>query len=91
VATTLLAVSAAGVIAGMLVGLRARSVLAGVGAMLELWMAASLLRLTEDGSWAAIGTVAVLFTVRSMLSRALGAAAHFGPRSREVGSEKGPY
>jgi hypothetical protein len=83
VRTVVLLVSAAGVVAGMLVGLRARSVRAGVGTMLELWMAASLLRLSADTSWAAIGTVAVLFAVRSLLSRAFGASSRgAGPSER---------
>jgi hypothetical protein len=71
--TPALLVSAAGVIAGMLVGWAARSPRAGIGSMLELWMAASLLHLSESASWAAVGSAATLVAMRAMLGRTFAA------------------
>jgi hypothetical protein len=67
--TAVILVSAAGVIAGALVGLAARSLRAGVASMLELWTAAALWRLTEDASWTAIGTAGTLVAVRAVLGQ----------------------
>ena len=67
--TAVLLVSGGGTIAGALVGLASRSVRAGIASMLELWMAASLLRLSADESWASLGTVAAIATVRVVLAR----------------------
>jgi hypothetical protein len=69
-----LLVSCAGIVAGVLVGLAARSVRAGVASLLELWVAASLLHLTADASWAGVGTAAILVAVRTILVLAFGAS-----------------
>jgi hypothetical protein len=65
-------VSAMGVIAGALVALVARRVHTGLVTMLDLWTTASLLRLPDDASWSAIGTVAGLVALRKVVASVLG-------------------
>jgi hypothetical protein len=52
------------------VAFASRSVRPFIAAMLELWVAAGLLRLSADASWTAIGTAAALIAVRTLLARA---------------------
>lgn len=63
-----LAIAGIGVICGILVTTSTRSLRDGLLAMLELWVAGGLLRLSAESSWAAIGTAAVVILLRKVLS-----------------------
>jgi hypothetical protein len=66
-----LLVSVAGVVAGMAVGAARREARVGFAVMLELWTAASLLRLSVDATWLAIGASAMLVVLRKVAGTAL--------------------
>jgi hypothetical protein len=66
-----LLVSAMGVLGGALVAFVARRVHTGLVTMLDLWTTASLLRLPDDASWSAIGTVAGLVALRKVVASVL--------------------
>jgi hypothetical protein len=61
-----LIVSAAGVIAGLLIVLVCRKFFSAVAVVLELWMAAGLLNLAVDASWSALGAAASIVAIRTM-------------------------
>jgi hypothetical protein len=69
-----LALSAGGVVVGLLVGLVSRQASSAVAALLELWMAAGLLRLTADASWAALGSAASIVALRTIAKAAFRSA-----------------
>jgi hypothetical protein len=66
-----LIVSVAGVLAGLFVAMRARNLRAGVSVMLALWTAATLLRLSANASWPALGAAATLVSFRKLVGNAL--------------------
>jgi hypothetical protein len=68
-------VSAVGVVAGIASGLGARHVHVGLLVMLDLWTAASLLRVSVDGSWKSIGAAATLVALRKVVGTVLGRAS----------------
>jgi hypothetical protein len=72
-----LMVSAAGVIAGVLIVLLCRQFVSAVVVALELWMAAGLLHLAVDASWAALGTAAAIVAMRTIGKSALRSAQRF--------------
>jgi hypothetical protein len=67
--------SAAGVVAallGVLAAPRSRPrIQAGLGVMLDLWLAAALLELAGEPRWSTIGTSALLVTLRLLLRASL--------------------
>ena len=69
--TVVLMVSAAGVIAGILIVSLCRQFASAVAAALELWMAAGLLHLAVDASWAAVGSAAAIVAIRMIVKTAL--------------------
>ena len=71
---------AASTVLATLAAVRTRHVLAGVPLMLDFWIAAGLLRLTQNTSWTKIAAAATLIAIRKLVS--LGLA---GGRSRIPG------
>lgn len=73
-------------IAGILVGIAALAVfrqpLVALRVMLDLFVAASLLRLSVDLSWAAVAGTVVVIAVRQVLTRSL--ASDFGAALRSA-------
>ena len=69
-----LALSAAAVVAGLVIALWSRQASSAVGALLELLMAAGLLRLTTDASWSALGTAASFVAIRTLAKAAFRSA-----------------
>jgi hypothetical protein len=66
-----LLISAIGIVGGGAVALRTRSVYRGLRAMLELWTAATLLRLSEERSWTAIAGAAAIVLLRQVVGIAV--------------------
>lgn len=66
-----LVVVAGSVVLATAAALRTRNVLAGVPLMLELWIAAGLLRLTQDASWTKIAAAAALIAIRKVVGHGL--------------------
>ncbi len=62
-----LLVSALGVVAALLGAASAGDPRAGLWMMLDLWMAAGLLRLASAPTWSSIGGVAALILVRKLV------------------------
>ena len=62
-----LAVVAASIPIGLLVAIVSRRVGAGIPAMLDLWIAAGLLRLSYTSSWSAIAGAAALIAIRKVV------------------------
>ncbi len=73
-----LLVSAAGVVTGVLVALSTRRLLDGLPVMLELLLAAGLLRLALLDSWVAIVSVALVVVVRKLAVSGIRLAASAG-------------
>lgn len=65
--TAALAVSAAGVIAGVVTFVGMRRISSALAATLELWTAAGLLRLTADATWKAVAIAATLVLIRKLV------------------------
>ena len=67
--------TATGVIAALLgIGLAPRSkarIQAGLGVMLDLWLAAGLLQLAGEPRWSTVGTSAILVALRMLLRASL--------------------
>jgi hypothetical protein len=76
--TVVLMVSAAGVIAGLLIVFVCRQFASAVATALELWMAAGLLHLAVDASWAAVGSAAAIVAIRTIVKSALRSAGRHG-------------
>jgi hypothetical protein len=68
-------VTAAGVFAGVLIVLVCGQFVSAVGALLELLLAAGLLHLAVDASWAAVGSAASIAAIRTIGQRALRSAS----------------
>ena len=64
-------VSAFGVVAGLLVFGATRRLRLALSVLLELLTAAGLLRLSAEGSWAALGGAASIVFVRKLVTRSL--------------------
>lgn len=69
-----LMISAAGVFVGLLIVFLCRQFASAIAAALELWMAAGLLRLAVDASWAAVGSAAAIVAIRTVVKIALRSA-----------------
>jgi hypothetical protein len=63
-----LAIAAAGILAGMIVATRTRSLREGIRVALDLWTAAGLLKLAADASWSAIAVAAIVVALRHLIS-----------------------
>ncbi len=63
-----LAVAAAGIVAGVVVAMRTRSLREGIRVALDLWTAAGLLKLAADASWSAIAITAIVVALRHLIS-----------------------
>jgi hypothetical protein len=72
----------AGLGAGAVVLLATRQAMAAVGALLDLLLAAGLLRLAGDPSWTAVSTAAAIVLLR----RLIGVGLRAGARSRSYSS-----
>ena len=66
-----LVVVGASVLLGAIAALRTRNILAPLPLMLDLWIAAGLLRLTQSTSWTKIAAAAVLIAIRKLVGTAL--------------------
>lgn len=62
-----LAFAAAGLVALFLAGIVTRNPRSGLPIMLELWMAAGLLRLSDDPSWEAVALAAIVVGIRTLV------------------------
>jgi hypothetical protein len=58
---------AAGAVVFVLAAVASRSLRSGIPLMLDLWLAAGLLRVTEQGSWSRIAAAAALILVRKLV------------------------
>lgn len=67
VATLAIAVATAGLFSFVVSICIERSVKPGLAIMLDLWVAAGLLRLSTEQSWESLATTAVLILVRKMV------------------------
>jgi hypothetical protein len=61
------ALSAAGLVIGAVVGISTRHARVAASCTLECWTAAGLLALAEDSSWTRIATAAVVISVRRIV------------------------
>jgi hypothetical protein len=66
-----LVIVAASVVLATVAAVRSRNVVAGVPLMLDLWIAAGLLRLTENTTWTKIAAAAVLIALRKVVGHGL--------------------
>jgi hypothetical protein len=66
-----LAVSATGVVAGLVTFARARRIGVALAVSVELWTAAGLLRLSADGTWRAVATAGAIILVRKLVGAAV--------------------
>jgi hypothetical protein len=62
-----LAFAAAGLLAFFLASVVTRDPRTGLPIMLELWMAAGLLRLSDNPSWKTVGLAAVILVIRTLV------------------------
>jgi hypothetical protein len=76
-----LACTAAGPLAGLVVLARTRRGLPALQVVLDLWLAAGLLRLAGPPSWATLAGVAAVVALRQLLGPGLRAAATTGAGS----------
>lgn len=65
------ALLAASIPVAVLVALATRRLSTAVPVMLDLWVAAGLLRLSESGTWSAIAGAAALIVIRKVVVSAL--------------------
>lgn len=75
--------TAAAVVSGLLVGAATRQLHAALPVLLELLLAAGLLRLSAGGTWTGIATAVVIVAVRKVAGvgiRTARGAAHVGPQ-----------
>jgi hypothetical protein len=63
--------AAAGLVALVLAGIVTRDPRSGLPIMLELWMAAGLLRLSDNPSWETVSTAAIIVVIRTVVVRGL--------------------
>ena len=63
--------TAAGLAVLVVVSLAGRRLLVGLRCALDLWLAAGLLRLAGEPSWATIGGAAAIVAVRQLVARGL--------------------
>jgi hypothetical protein len=66
-----LAVSAAGVVTGLVTLVTMRRFGLALAAAVELWTAAGLLRLSADGAWGAVATAATIIVIRRIVGSAI--------------------
>jgi len=69
-----LMVSAAGVVVGLFIVFLCRQLASAIAAALDLWMAAGLLGLAVNVSWAAVGSAAAIVAIRTIVKTALRSA-----------------
>lgn len=65
---TTLAISAAGVVAGLVALVTMRRFGLALAAALELWTAAGLLRLTADATWKPLAAAAAIIVIRKLVA-----------------------
>ena len=63
-----LAIAAAGILAGMIVAMRTRSLREGIKVALDMCTAAGRLKLAADASWSAIAIAAIVVALRHLIS-----------------------
>lgn len=68
-----LAIVAASVVVAVVAWLRTRELRSALALLLDLWVAAGLLRLTQDASWRAIAGAAAIIGIRKLVVHGLDA------------------
>lgn len=76
------AVAAAGLAMGVLAGIRTRHLGTGVAVLLDMLLAAGLLRLVAADTWSAIAVAAAVVAVRRLVGLGLGGTGSSGVRPR---------
>lgn len=71
-----LAVVGASVVFAAIAAITTRSLLAPIPFVLDVWIAAGLLRLSQQGSWTAILGAAALIGIRKLVASALPTGRH---------------
>ena len=66
-----LTIVATSMLLAVVAAVRCKQLTAGIPMMLDLWIAAGLLRLTHTSSWSAIASAAALIVIRRFVARAL--------------------
>jgi hypothetical protein len=66
-----LAFAAAGLVALAVAGAATRDPRSGLPIMMELWMAAGLLRLSDDPSWKTVALSAIILVIRTLVQLGL--------------------
>lgn len=79
-------VTAVALLYALAVFVTTRRVDAALPVLLDLLLVAGLLRLSETGSWAAIGSAAIIVLVRKVASYGIAAGAH----ARDTGHRRDP-
>lgn len=71
ITATAFALVGASIVLAVATALREHRLLAGVPLMLDLWLAAGLLRLTQSDSWTKIAAAAALIAIRKLVGQGL--------------------
>lgn len=80
VTSAALAIVVASLLIALVAWLRTHQPRVGIGFMLDLWLAAGLLRLSVDATWQRIAGAAVLIVVRKLAVYSLESARPASPR-----------